>query len=213
MVGAPGPPRPAALIFRNVTPADQPSIWALNDLPNLGSTNDPSTPLPLPPANHPPAAFPDLADIATSFYRRGDAFLLGERDSCLIAMGGYVGLDAATVEIDRVRVHPACRRDGIGAALVSELEHRAGTAGYQVITLNTATNMPEAVAFYDALGYRRTRRESRPEWAWTLQHFEKVLPSFRTGWSRPPWPERVSRAGNGWRRCPDWSSTGVATGI
>ena len=75
----------------------------------------------------------------------------------------------------RVRVHPAMRRRRIGADLMEELERRAGAAGFREVRLNTATNMPEAIAFYRALGYTKTGLESRPEWSWTLMHFAKPL--------------------------------------
>ena len=162
--------------FREVQPGDLPDLWALNDLPNLGATADPLTPLPLPPAPAPPAAFPDLADIVANFYAVGGDFLIGERNGALVAMGGSFRLGPDTIEIGRVRVHPACRREGLGAELIRRLEERAQAAGITVVTLNTATNMPEALAFYDAVGYRRSRLECDPAWAWTLQHFEKLLP-------------------------------------
>jgi len=41
--------------------------------------------------------------------------------------------------------------------------------------LDTATNQPEAMAFYEALGYRETGREDRPGWWWTLVYYEKAL--------------------------------------
>ena len=73
----------------------------------------------------------------------------------------------------RVRVHPARRRLGIGQALVFELEKRAQDMGFVGVHLDTATNQPEAVAFYHALEYREVGRESRPEWSWTLVYFTK----------------------------------------
>ena len=73
----------------------------------------------------------------------------------------------------RVRAHPARRRRGIGRALVGELEERAREAGFVGMHLETATNQPAAVAFYQALGYRESGRESRPEWSWTLVYFTK----------------------------------------
>jgi hypothetical protein len=34
--------------------------------------------------------------------------------------------------------------------------------------LDTATNQPEAMAFYEGIGYAEVAREGRPEWHWTL---------------------------------------------
>ena len=58
---------------------------------------------------------------------------------------------------------------------MTELEDRARAAGYASGTLDTATNQPEALAFYRALGYQQDRTETRPEWTWTLVYFSKPL--------------------------------------
>ncbi|XVU20719.1 hypothetical protein ACQPZJ_25965 [Actinoplanes sp. CA-054009] len=42
-------------------------LWALNALPNIGDTADPSVPIPLPSAAAPPLEFPDLADVGETF--------------------------------------------------------------------------------------------------------------------------------------------------
>ncbi len=72
----------------------------------------------------------------------------------------------------RVRVHPARRRLGIGRALVFELEKRTQDMGFVGVHLDTATNQPEAVAFYRGSSTERSD-ESRPEWSWTLVYFTK----------------------------------------
>ena len=41
--------------------------------------------------------------------------------------------------------------------------------------LDTATNQPEAVGFYNSLGYREVGRQTRAEWRWTLVCFSKLL--------------------------------------
>jgi ribosomal protein S18 acetylase RimI-like enzyme len=58
---------------------------------------------------------------------------------------------------------------------VRALERRAVELGFAEVHLDTATNQPEAVAFYEALGYRRVGEETRPEWAWTLVYFTKQV--------------------------------------
>src|SRR5438045_1230718 len=66
-------------------------------------------------------------------------------------------------------------RRGFGRTLMCGLEDRAQALGYLELHLDTATNQPEAVAFYRALGYVEIGRESRPDWAWTLVYFTKHL--------------------------------------
>jgi len=46
---------------------------------------------------------------------------------------------------------------------------------YRQCWLDTATNQPDAMAFYHNIGYREIGRETRPEWDWTLVYFLKDL--------------------------------------
>jgi ribosomal protein S18 acetylase RimI-like enzyme len=150
----------------------------LNNLPNVGRTSDPGLPLELETPPGPPAAFPDLENVEQSFIAiGGDFFVVVDDQDHVLGMGGFKPVSPDAVEVLRVRVHPATTRRGIGRMLMARIEERAFELGYGAITLDTATNQPEAVAFYEGLGYRELRRESRREWTWTLVYFEKVLGS------------------------------------
>lgn len=163
--------------IRRVRAEDLPVLWTLAVLPNTGETAGSSAPLPLPTADRPPAAFADLADPLQSFIEAGGEFLVAEVEGQLAAMGGIrpaVGRPGRA-EVLRVRVHPALRRRGIGRALMTELETSAVRSGFQEAFLDTATNQPEAMAFYQGLGYRETGRETRSSWTWTLVYYTKRL--------------------------------------
>lgn len=147
-------------------------------MPFVGNTADPTLPLELPVPTEAPAAFPDLADVEESFLGAGGDFVVAELDGLVVGMCGYLPTSRSEVEVLRLRVHPALRRQAIGRALMTELERRAGAAGFAQVHLNTATNQPEAIAFYLDLGYRETGRETRPEWSWTLVYFRKSLRSL-----------------------------------
>jgi ribosomal protein S18 acetylase RimI-like enzyme len=121
----------------------------------------------------PPPTFPDLADVEANFVQAGRDFIVVEEGSAIVGMGGFRPRPDGRAELLRVRVHPARRRLGMGRAIVGELEKRAQGAGLVGMHLDTATNQPEAVAFYQALGYREVGRESRSEWFWTLVYFTK----------------------------------------
>jgi GNAT superfamily N-acetyltransferase len=135
------------LVVRRASSFDSQRLWALNNLPNVGHTADAKVPLDLPPPQHPPEAFPDLADVESSFLAAGGEFVVVEEDGHLLGMGGFKPVSSAAVEVLRVRVHPAVRRRGIGRRLMHELERRAGDADYRELTLDTATNQPDAVSF------------------------------------------------------------------
>ncbi|GAA5199089.1 GNAT family N-acetyltransferase [Rugosimonospora acidiphila] len=164
------------LTLRRFRDGDEPVLWALNALPNIGATANPSVPLPLPPAAGPPAGLPDLADVRGGFLDAGGDFLVAELDGHLVAMGGIRPGTGGRAEVLRIRVHPATRRRGIGRALMTALERRAAELGLRGTYLDTATNQPEAMAFYRGLGYREVGRERRPEWSWTLVYYVKDTP-------------------------------------
>jgi ribosomal protein S18 acetylase RimI-like enzyme len=163
------------ITVRRFQDADAPTLWALNDLPNIGATADPTVPLPLPPAASPPANFADLADITGCFLHKGGEFLVAEQDGHLVGMGGIRPSGQRRAEVLRVRVHPATRRHGVGRALMAVLEERARRLGMRGLHLDTATNQPEAMAFYRSLGYQEVGREHQSGWSWTLVYYAKGL--------------------------------------
>jgi ribosomal protein S18 acetylase RimI-like enzyme len=111
-----------------------------------------------------------------SFVGCGGDFVVAETDGQLVGMGGIKPTGAGRAEVLRVRVHPALRRCGVGRQVIRELETRAVALGLSALHLDTADNQPDAVAFYLALGYQETGRETQPDWSWTLVYFGKQLP-------------------------------------
>lgn len=165
------------LTVRSAESADLPVLWAMAMLPNVGATADLSVPVPLPPAPVAPREFGDLADPAATFRAMGGDFVVAELDGHVVGMGGFRPSSVpGRAEVLRVRVHPARRRRGIGRALMTALESRAAACGLSEAWLDTAANQPEAMAFYESLGYAEVGRESRPEWHWTLVYYIKRLP-------------------------------------
>jgi ribosomal protein S18 acetylase RimI-like enzyme len=168
----------AMLTLRPAEDRDLPVIWALSVLPNIGATADPAVAFPLPPASSlPGGAFGDLADPQRTFTAAGGELVVAELGGHIAAMGGFRPQVEVPdrVEIVRVRVHPARRRLGLGTAIMSTLETDAAALGYRQAWLDTATNQPEATAFYRSLGYNEVGRETRPQWHWTLVYYLKHL--------------------------------------
>ena len=60
--------------------------------------------------------------------------------------------------LDLLAVRPAHRRAGIGRGLVAWLERSALVAGLSVVYLEVRAGNAPALAFYEALGYRRIQR-------------------------------------------------------
>jgi ribosomal protein S18 acetylase RimI-like enzyme len=147
----------------------------LNGIPNVGSTADASFPLDLDPRDVPPREFPDLAEVPDSFVSAGGDFVLVVDDGRIVGMGGYKRVSELEAQVLRVRVHPAVRRRGVGSRLMSAIETAAAASGARRMVLETAQNQPEAIAFYESIGYHQTGTESRPEWTWTLVWFARDL--------------------------------------
>jgi ribosomal protein S18 acetylase RimI-like enzyme len=158
---------------RRFVASDAPRAWALSTIPNVGLTADPQAPLDLPIPPEPPTNFPELADVPAHFLNAGGDFLVVEESDHLVGMGGIRPNNDEEAEVRHIRVHPARRRRGIGRLLMTALEARARELGFERLHLDTATNQPEAVAFYRALDYSDAGTESRPEWTWTVQYFTK----------------------------------------
>lgn len=163
------------ITMRPARRSDGPRLWALNDIPNVRESADSLAPMDLPIPARPPQAFPDLGDVEASFVHRRDDFVVAEDQGRIVAMGGYRPNRDGQAEVLRVRVHSARRRQGVGRALMAEIERRARVAGFTQMHLDTATNQPEATAFYLAIGYREVGRETRRGWSWTLVYFSKRL--------------------------------------
>jgi GNAT superfamily N-acetyltransferase len=92
-------------------------------------------------------------------------FLLGAVAGVPVAMGGWrlrpdldARLGAPTAEVKRMLVSPPFRRRGYAALVLRELERTALDAGVAELVLETGTMQPEAIALYEAQGYRPTIR-------------------------------------------------------
>jgi RimJ/RimL family protein N-acetyltransferase len=150
----------------NVSPAttdDAPSILALQHLAyqTEAARYDDNT---LPPL------LETLADLLARF---GDRRFLKavEADQVIGSVRGFQEADTCFVE--RLIVHPDCRRRGIGTALLTEIEALFPTA--RRFELFTGTKSQSNIRLYERLGYRAFRQEWVNENV-TLVFMEKVVP-------------------------------------
>lgn len=100
----------------------------------------------------------DLHHIETVYLQDGGEFLVGVLDGQIVAMGALRrvddgGEDAAWAEIKRMRVHPNFQRQGLGQAVLQQLEACAVKQGYTCLTLDTTTVQVGAQRFYEKNGY------------------------------------------------------------
>lgn len=164
------------VMVRVVEPEDLPVLWAMAVLPHVGATADPSVPMPVTAVCSAPEQFPDLADPASTILGVGGGLFVAEVGGHLVGMAGFRPTSLPNrVEVLHVRVHPALRRRGIGRELMSAVEAGAASRGFEEAWLDTATNMPEAMAFYEGIGYVEVGRVGQPGWHWSLVYYAKQL--------------------------------------
>jgi ribosomal protein S18 acetylase RimI-like enzyme len=91
------------------------------------------------------------ADIERKLRVQPELFLVAELDGDVV--GSAMGYDGHRGWIYYFGVEPGLRRNGIGAALMAEVERRVAALGCPKINLQVRTGNVEAVEFYRALGF------------------------------------------------------------
>lgn len=81
--------------------------------------------------------------------------ILGDRP---VGCGGLCRGGERLGEIRRMYVDPAARGRGVARRLLASLEAAARELGYDRIRLETGDRQPEAIALYEACGYRSIER-------------------------------------------------------
>jgi putative acetyltransferase len=73
-----------------------------------------------------------------------------------VAVGcGGVEIGEGDGEVKRMYTRPSARRRGVAQALMGCLETEARSAGAMVLRLETGIHQPEAIGFYEQVGFRR----------------------------------------------------------
>ncbi len=83
-------------------------------------------------------------------------FLLArDPDGAPAGCGALRELGAGVGEVKRMYVVPARRRSGVAGAVLAALEAEAAHRGWTLLKLETGTEQPDAMAFYERHGYAR----------------------------------------------------------
>ncbi len=107
-----------------------------------------------------PSITDDIEELRQLVRENGDLFLVAEHDGQIVGtiLGGWDGWRG---NIYRLAVLPGYRRQGIGKALVQEVEHRLSARGTRKISILVEHEDALAVSFWDSLndiGYERDPR-------------------------------------------------------
>jgi GNAT superfamily N-acetyltransferase len=92
---------------------------------------------------------------AEEFRAAGGLFVVAGIGEHLAGCGAFRPYDRDIVEIKRMFVKSAHRGHGIGRAILRRLEDEARQRGFRFAVLETGNRQPEAIALYEASGYRR----------------------------------------------------------
>jgi putative acetyltransferase len=98
----------------------------------------------LPPPSNPPL-------------RAREVYVVARRAGNVVGCGALKRIDDTTAELHRMLVTAPLRRQGVGRALVKELEQQAVRLGYQTLLLETGRRQRAAMALYAACGWKRTQ--------------------------------------------------------
>ncbi|GLO14978.1 N-acetyltransferase [Pseudomonas putida] len=119
----------------------------------------------------------DLAHFAETYLDGAGCFLEARDDGRLVAVIGYVPYDhrfaqldyraERVVEVVRLFVLPAYRREGLAGALFSALREQAAQAGIDCLYLHTHPFLPGAIAFWERQGFAVVDVEQDPVWQTT----------------------------------------------
>jgi GNAT superfamily N-acetyltransferase len=82
------------------------------------------------------------------------AYLDGQPVGCG-ALRPFPATGPGVAEIKRLYTSPSARRRGVSRAVLTRLEFEAVRLGYRQLQLETGLRQPEAIALYEASGYRR----------------------------------------------------------
>lgn len=99
------------------------------------------------------------------------AFLVAWLDGRPAGCGAVMALDrsAGVGQVRRMYTAPGARRRGVSRAVLAALERRAADLGFRRLQLETGLAQPEAMALYEAAGWRRItpygRYQDSPETA------------------------------------------------
>ena len=98
--------------------------------------------------NSEPGPAPTAADITAFFVAYSDA-------GAPVGCGGLRAIDSEHGEIKRMYVTPESRGSGASVAVLNALEEHARGLGWSRLVLETGTEQPDAVRFYEREGYTR----------------------------------------------------------
>jgi len=119
----------------------------------------------------------DIYAIKEVYLKNQGAFLIGECEGLVVAMGALKRTSPERAEIKRMRVHPEYQGRGYGQLILDELEAHARALGYQTLHLDTSILQLPAQRLYEKNGFREVGRDTYQQEVGrdTYQQLEVIL--------------------------------------
>lgn len=97
----------------------------------------------------------DLDDIEGTYFERGGMFYVLEDDApSIIGTAGLYAVDRSTCELRKMYLEKMYRGIGIGKELIEVIVIKAKELGFNVMVLETASVLKEAVGLYTNYGFK-----------------------------------------------------------
>ncbi|MEY9583348.1 GNAT family N-acetyltransferase [Sinorhizobium fredii] len=94
--------------------------------------------------------------LMDKFTERDAGFFLARIDENIAGCAGYSKSDDGIAELQNIYVSPEARGKGVARGLIAACLDAIRNDGYTIVRLETATFMSEAIALYDAFGFRKS---------------------------------------------------------
>ena len=125
----------------------------------------------------------DLREVQTAYIDSGGEFLVAVDQGEIVGMGGLKveqrEAGPPRGELFRMRVDPDSQREGIGAALLEQLETAARERGVERLHAETSDRQTAAKAFYPKHGFEAVGQRTVGEYV--IHHYEKLLDGVESG--------------------------------
>ncbi|EJC81384.1 acetyltransferase [Rhizobium leguminosarum bv. trifolii WSM2297] len=96
--------------------------------------------------------------LMEKFGQRGAGFFLARADKHVAGCVGYSKSDDSVAELQKMYVRPASRGQGVAKGLMTACLDAMRDDGYANVRLETVTFMSDAIALYDAFGFKRSEQ-------------------------------------------------------
>ncbi|AEV88563.1 GCN5 family acetyltransferase [Actinoplanes sp. SE50] len=104
-----------------------------------------------------------------------DVFLVAVDGDAAVGCGALRRLDEHSVEVKRMYVAPGSRGSGVATAILRALEDAARRRGWTTVRLETGTEQPDAIRFYQREGYREIPLYGRYVGSTISRCFERLI--------------------------------------